>query len=99
MFPVLDIDQNDIVDTNGAGDAFVGGTARISSTQLDFCVHSQLTFDTSQLCTVVMSPDYMSVTFSLLFSLRMSLSSLRVKQSSRGSCWGWNSIVPFCRDH
>lgn len=25
-FPVLDIDQNDIVDTNGAGDAFVGGT-------------------------------------------------------------------------
>ncbi|XP_023654292.1 adenosine kinase-like isoform X1 [Paramormyrops kingsleyae] len=24
-FPVLDIDQNDIVDTNGAGDAFVGG--------------------------------------------------------------------------
>lgn len=27
MFPVLDIDQNDIVDTNGAGDAFVGGTA------------------------------------------------------------------------
>ncbi len=25
MFPVLDIDQNDIVDTNGAGDAFVGG--------------------------------------------------------------------------
>lgn len=26
MFPVVDIDQNDIVDTNGAGDAFVGGT-------------------------------------------------------------------------
>ncbi|XP_049615200.1 adenosine kinase isoform X3 [Syngnathus scovelli] len=25
MFPVLDIDQNHIVDTNGAGDAFVGG--------------------------------------------------------------------------
>lgn len=25
VFPVLDIDQNDIVDTNGAGDAFVGG--------------------------------------------------------------------------
>lgn len=25
MFPVVDIDQNDIVDTNGAGDAFVGG--------------------------------------------------------------------------
>uniref|UniRef100_A0A8C9TEF3 Adenosine kinase n=1 Tax=Scleropages formosus TaxID=113540 RepID=A0A8C9TEF3_SCLFO len=24
-FPVMDIDQNDIVDTNGAGDAFVGG--------------------------------------------------------------------------
>ncbi|KAG7279584.1 hypothetical protein CRUP_034172 [Coryphaenoides rupestris] len=24
-FPVVDIDQNDIVDTNGAGDAFVGG--------------------------------------------------------------------------
>ena len=27
MFPVVDIDQNAIVDTNGAGDAFVGGTA------------------------------------------------------------------------
>ncbi|KAK5850949.1 hypothetical protein PBY51_001781 [Eleginops maclovinus] len=25
MFPVLDIEQSDIVDTNGAGDAFVGG--------------------------------------------------------------------------
>lgn len=25
MFPVVDIDQNDIVDTNGAGDSFVGG--------------------------------------------------------------------------
>lgn len=75
MFPVLDIDQNDIVDTNGAGDAFVGGTAwKSSSTQLDFCVHSQLTFDTGQLCNVVMSPDYVSVTFSLLFLLCMSLS-------------------------
>lgn len=73
MFPVVDIDQNDIVDTNGAGDAFVGGTARKSpSTQLDFCVQSQLTFDTGQLCNVVMPPDYMSVTFSLLFLLGMS---------------------------
>lgn len=25
-FPVIEIDQKDIVDTNGAGDAFVGGT-------------------------------------------------------------------------
>lgn len=25
-FPVLEIDQSEIVDTNGAGDAFVGGT-------------------------------------------------------------------------
>lgn len=51
MFPVLDIDQNDIVDTNGAGDAFVGGMEwKWSSAQLDFCVRSQLTFDTSQLC-------------------------------------------------
>ena len=24
-FPVIPIDQNDIIDTNGAGDAFVGG--------------------------------------------------------------------------
>lgn len=31
MFPVLDIDQNDIVDTNGAGDAFVGGMALLSA--------------------------------------------------------------------
>lgn len=54
----------------------------LSSTQLDFCVHSQLTFDTDQLCNVVMSPDYMSVTFSLLFSLRMSWSQRHIKQSS-----------------
>lgn len=75
MFPVLDIDQNDIVDTNGAGDAFVGGMEwELSSAQLDFCVHSQLTFDTSQLCNIVMSPGYMSMTFSLLFQLSMSLS-------------------------
>lgn len=71
MFPVLDIDQNDIVDTNGAGDAFVGGTALLS-TQLDLCVRSQLTFDTGRLCDAVMSPDYMSVTFTPLFLLRMS---------------------------
>lgn len=25
MFPVIEMDQKDIVDTNGAGDAFVGG--------------------------------------------------------------------------
>lgn len=75
MFPVLDIDQNDIVDTNGAGDAFAGGMEwKLSSAQLDFCVHSQLTFDTNQLCNVVMSPGYMSMTFSLLFLLCMSLS-------------------------
>lgn len=48
MFPVLDIDQNDIVDTNGAGDAFVGGTdGKPSPAQLDFCARFQLTFDTS----------------------------------------------------
>jgi len=47
MFPVLDIDQNDIVDTNGAGDAFVGGMA-MSLTQPKFCVHTWLIFDTNQ---------------------------------------------------
>lgn len=29
-FPVLEIDQNEIVDTNGAGDAFVGGTVLVN---------------------------------------------------------------------
>lgn len=29
-FPVLEIDQSEIVDTNGAGDAFVGGTVRLN---------------------------------------------------------------------
>lgn len=49
MFPVLDIDQNDIVDTNGAGDAFVGGMEwNPSSAQLDYGEHFQLTFDTGQ---------------------------------------------------
>uniref|UniRef100_A0A3P9J0P4 Adenosine kinase n=1 Tax=Oryzias latipes TaxID=8090 RepID=A0A3P9J0P4_ORYLA len=40
MFPVVDIDQNDIVDTNGAGDAFVGGTEGCLTTC--FCVLSHL---------------------------------------------------------
>lgn len=39
MFPVLDIDQNDIVDTNGAGDAFVGGMALLSA-YLHICLQS-----------------------------------------------------------
>ncbi len=29
-FPVLEIAQSEMVDTNGAGDAFVGGTVRLS---------------------------------------------------------------------
>lgn len=29
-FPVLEIDQSEIVDTNGAGDAFVGGTVLLN---------------------------------------------------------------------
>lgn len=33
-FPVVDIDQNDIVDTNGAGDAFVGGEVLQHTPQL-----------------------------------------------------------------
>lgn len=43
MFPVLDIDQNDIVDTNGAGDAFVGGILLLS-TQLSLLFFNNLTF-------------------------------------------------------
>lgn len=43
MFPVLDIDQNDIVDTNGAGDSFVGGT----DGKISFCARFGLTFDGS----------------------------------------------------
>lgn len=30
IFPVLEIDQSEIVDTNGAGDAFVGGTVLLN---------------------------------------------------------------------
>uniref|UniRef100_A0A3P8VKI5 Adenosine kinase n=1 Tax=Cynoglossus semilaevis TaxID=244447 RepID=A0A3P8VKI5_CYNSE len=42
MFPVLDIDQNDIVDTNGAGDAFVGGflSALVQDQVLEECIRA-----------------------------------------------------------
>nr|XP_057917176.1 adenosine kinase-like isoform X2 [Doryrhamphus excisus] len=42
MFPVLDIDQNDIVDTNGAGDAFVGGflSALVQEHPLEECIRA-----------------------------------------------------------
>ncbi|XP_037547400.1 adenosine kinase b isoform X3 [Nematolebias whitei] len=42
MFPVLDIDQNDIVDTNGAGDAFVGGflSALVQEQGLEECIRA-----------------------------------------------------------
>ncbi|MCJ8738879.1 hypothetical protein PDJAM_G00040790 [Pangasius djambal] len=41
-FPVLDIDQNDIVDTNGAGDAFVGGflSELVQEKSLGQCIHA-----------------------------------------------------------
>ncbi|XP_013863116.1 adenosine kinase b isoform X4 [Austrofundulus limnaeus] len=42
MFPVLDIDQNDIVDTNGAGDSFVGGflSALVQEQALEECIRA-----------------------------------------------------------
>uniref|UniRef100_A0A667ZWS2 Adenosine kinase n=1 Tax=Myripristis murdjan TaxID=586833 RepID=A0A667ZWS2_9TELE len=42
MFPVLDIDQNDIVDTNGAGDAFVGGflSELVQERSLEECIRA-----------------------------------------------------------
>uniref|UniRef100_A0A3B3ZRT2 Adenosine kinase n=1 Tax=Periophthalmus magnuspinnatus TaxID=409849 RepID=A0A3B3ZRT2_9GOBI len=42
MFPVLDIDQNEIVDTNGAGDAFVGGflSALVQEQSLEECIRA-----------------------------------------------------------
>ncbi|KAL0964836.1 hypothetical protein UPYG_G00329660 [Umbra pygmaea] len=42
MFPVLDIDQNEIVDTNGAGDAFVGGflSALVQDRPLAECIRA-----------------------------------------------------------
>ncbi|XP_020567531.1 adenosine kinase isoform X3 [Oryzias latipes] len=42
MFPVVDIDQNDIVDTNGAGDAFVGGflSALVQEQPLEECIRA-----------------------------------------------------------
>uniref|UniRef100_A0A3P8T4R3 Adenosine kinase n=1 Tax=Amphiprion percula TaxID=161767 RepID=A0A3P8T4R3_AMPPE len=42
MFPVVDIDQNDIVDTNGAGDSFVGGflSALVQERPLDECIRA-----------------------------------------------------------
>uniref|UniRef100_A0A1A8GX04 Adenosine kinase n=1 Tax=Nothobranchius korthausae TaxID=1143690 RepID=A0A1A8GX04_9TELE len=42
MFPVVDIDQNTIVDTNGAGDAFVGGflSALVREQSLEECIRA-----------------------------------------------------------
>ncbi|KAM9559961.1 adenosine kinase b isoform 2-T2 [Salvelinus alpinus] len=42
MFSVLDIDQNDIVDTNGAGDAFVGGflSELVQERPLEECIRA-----------------------------------------------------------
>uniref|UniRef100_A0A671YLJ0 Adenosine kinase n=1 Tax=Sparus aurata TaxID=8175 RepID=A0A671YLJ0_SPAAU len=42
MFPVVDIDQNAIVDTNGAGDAFVGGflSALVQENKLEECIRA-----------------------------------------------------------
>lgn len=42
MFPVVDIDQNDIVDTNGAGDSFVGGflSALVQEHPLEECIRA-----------------------------------------------------------
>ncbi|XP_061088371.1 adenosine kinase-like isoform X2 [Conger conger] len=41
-YPVLDIDQDDIVDTNGAGDAFVGGflSALVQEHPLEECIRA-----------------------------------------------------------
>ncbi|KAI1886828.1 hypothetical protein AGOR_G00199820 [Albula goreensis] len=41
-FPVLDIDQSDIVDTNGAGDAFVGGflSELVQERPLEQCIRA-----------------------------------------------------------
>ncbi|XP_034049450.1 adenosine kinase b isoform X1 [Thalassophryne amazonica] len=41
-FPVVDIDQNEIVDTNGAGDAFVGGflSALVQEQSLEECIRA-----------------------------------------------------------
>ncbi|KAJ8013505.1 hypothetical protein DPEC_G00030480 [Dallia pectoralis] len=42
MFPVLDINQEDIVDTNGAGDAFVGGflSELVQDKPLEECIRA-----------------------------------------------------------
>lgn len=42
MFPVVDINQNDIVDTNGAGDAFVGGflSQLVTERPLEECIRA-----------------------------------------------------------
>ncbi|KAJ8264321.1 hypothetical protein GJAV_G00147790 [Gymnothorax javanicus] len=42
LYPVLDIDQNAIVDTNGAGDAFVGGflSALVQEHPLEECIRA-----------------------------------------------------------
>lgn len=67
----------------------VGGW-KLSRAQLDSCVHSQLTFDTCKVGSVVMSPGYMSVTFSLLlFALcELIVASHLKKKKEKRERWG-----------
>ncbi|KAM8877748.1 adenosine kinase-like isoform 1-T1 [Synchiropus picturatus] len=64
MFPVLDIDQNDIVDTNGAGDSFVGGflSALVQEQPLEECIraghYSANVIIRRAGCTFPEKPDY-----------------------------------------
>lgn len=70
VFPVLDIDQNDIVDTNGAGDAFVGGTdGEPSPSQLDYCMLFKLTFEKPATAALSFLHPFTSEAFTLLADL------------------------------
>lgn len=61
-FPVIEIDQKEIVDTNGAGDAFVGGMA--PSSPITFTHTSKIHFRKIFAITI---PNYI-VTYTITFA-------------------------------
>uniref|UniRef100_A0A3P9KHI9 Adenosine kinase n=1 Tax=Oryzias latipes TaxID=8090 RepID=A0A3P9KHI9_ORYLA len=88
MFPVVDIDQNDIVDTNGAGDAFVGGTEGCLTTC--FCVLSHLICTNQPNIYCDNTSRLNKITFNDCISLSCLFQTSHFLLSTQDSCLHWS---------
>uniref|UniRef100_A0A8C8E1T4 Adenosine kinase n=1 Tax=Oryzias sinensis TaxID=183150 RepID=A0A8C8E1T4_9TELE len=88
MFPVVDIDQNDIVDTNGAGDAFVGGTEGCLTTC--FCVLYHLICTNQHNIYCDNTSRFNKITFNDCISLRCLFQTSYFLLSTQDSCLHWS---------